>query len=158
MQWPAGSREKKKTTKNKAQNKQKPNQKKKKKAVRNEDSITFQQLPQLHFVPLYFVTSSLPSDPHCPESRAGEGPCAGSPAAAAGPGRWHPRAAGRQSALETPQNSCVRSGFASFFHPVISLFAPMQRSHLLCWAFPTIAGFCRCKSWLCQSTPIPFGD
>lgn len=56
------------------------------------------------------------------------------------------------------QNSCVRSIFASFFHPVLSPFAPMQRSHLLCCAFPTIPGVCPCKSWLCQSTLMPFGD
>lgn len=54
------------------------------------------------------------------------------------------------------QNSRVESVFASFFRPVISPFAPMQRSHLLCRAFPTVPGFCRCKSWLCPEHADPF--
>lgn len=139
-------------------------------------ALPFRKLLQLHFLTLYFFTSSLPSGfysslSHAGGRAAGEEPCAEGPQPAGeqGPDRVTHPAAHPELAAENSnshfrnflQYLCVKSIFASFLHPVIMLFGPMRRSHLLCSVFRTICrskALCRCKSWLCQSWLIPFGE
>lgn len=115
------------------------------------------KLLQLHFLTLSFFTSCLPSIfyfslsfSHAGGRAAGEESCAEGPQPAGeqGPDRVTHPAAHPELAAENSnshfrnflQYLCVKSIFASFLHPVIMLFGPMQRSHLLCCVFRTIRG------------------